>query len=66
VEDPGVSKLYGEGPKVFRFHDRYWLIKDPDRGLDVYRSDDLETWTYQGKILDRPCHSRLFLTPAPG
>jgi hypothetical protein len=54
VPDPGVSKLYGEGPKVFRFADRYWMLKDPNRGLDVYRSDDLEHWTYQGKILDKP------------
>jgi hypothetical protein len=54
VEDPGVSKLYGEGPKAFRFKGQYWLIKDPNSGLDVYRSEDLNAWTYQGKILDRP------------
>lgn len=54
VEDPGVSKLYGEGPKTFRFKDHYWLIKDPNSGLDVYRSEDLEKWSYQGKILDKP------------
>lgn len=54
VEDPGVSKLYGEGPKAFRFKGYYWLIKDPNSGLDVYRSDNLDSWTYQGKILDKP------------
>ena len=54
VDDPGVSKLYGEAPKAFRFKGHFWLIKDPDSGLDVYRSSDLENWTYQGKILDRP------------
>lgn len=54
VKDPGVSKLYGEGPKAFRFQGSYWLIKDPNTGLDVYRSDDLENWAYQGKILDQP------------
>ena len=54
VADPGVSVLYGEGPKAFRFGGRYWLIKDPNSGLDVYRSDDLDTWLYQGKILDKP------------
>jgi hypothetical protein len=53
VPDPGVSKLYGEGPKVFRYQGHYWMIKDPNRGLDVYRSEDLEHWTYQGKILDK-------------
>ena len=54
VEDPGVSKLYGEGPKTFWFKGHYWLIKDPNSGLDVYRSSDLESWDYQGKILDTP------------
>lgn len=54
VEDPGVSRLYGEGPKAFRFKGYYWLIKDPNSGLDVYRSADLGAWTYQGKILDKP------------
>jgi hypothetical protein len=54
VPDPGISKLYGEGPKAFRFGGHYWLIKDPNCGLDVYRSDNLDAWTYQGKILDRP------------
>ena len=54
VQDPGVSKRYGEGPKVFPFQGYYWLIKDPGNGLDVYRSPDLDTWTYQGKILDTP------------
>lgn len=54
VEDPGVSELYGEGPKTFWFRGYYWLIKDPNSGLDVYRSSDLESWIYQGKILDQP------------
>lgn len=54
VKDPGISKLYGEGPKAFQFQGSYWLIKDPNSGLDVYRSVDLENWAYQGKILDRP------------
>ena len=52
--DPGVSKLYGEGPKVFKYKDHYWMIKDPNRGLDIYRSEDLANWTYQGKILEKP------------
>ena len=54
IAAPGVSRLYGEGPKVFKFGDHFWMLKDPNRGLDVYRSDDLENWTYQGKILDKP------------
>jgi len=54
VADPGISTLYGEGPKAFRFREQFWLIKDPNSGLDVCRSDNLDTWTYQGKILDKP------------
>jgi hypothetical protein len=54
ASDPGVSELYGEAPKAFELGGWHWLLKDPDRGLDVYRSDDLESWTYQGRILDRP------------
>ncbi len=52
--DPGVSKLSGEAPKVFRFKGSHWMLKDPNSGLDVYRSDDLENWVYQGKILREP------------
>jgi hypothetical protein len=37
VADPGISTLYGEGPKAFRFREQSWLIKDPNSGLDVYR-----------------------------
>jgi hypothetical protein len=54
VKDPGVYKLSGEAPKVFRFGDGCWMLKDPDSCPDVHRSADLETWTYQGKILARP------------
>jgi len=56
VDDPGASAHYGEGPKVFRLGGFDWLIKDPDSGLDVYRSTDLTTWEYQGKILAEPGH----------
>jgi Glycosyl hydrolases family 43 len=54
VSVPAVSERYGEGPKVFKYGGHYWMLKDPNCGLDVYRSDDLENWAYQGKILDKP------------
>gem|GEM_PF-2558762 len=54
ASDPGVSRLYGEAPKVFSLGGAYWMLKDPDSGLDVYCSTNLSTWTYQGKILDIP------------
>lgn len=54
VADPGVSERYGEAPKVFRFDGSYWMLKDPNSGLDLYRSSDLAKWEYQGKILEKP------------
>jgi hypothetical protein len=45
----------GEGPKVFRFADRYWMIVDVWDGMAVYRSDDLKTWLRQrDPILKEP------------
>jgi sucrose-6-phosphate hydrolase SacC (GH32 family) len=37
----------GEGPKVFRFGDRWWMIVDHWKGQGVYTSTDLTTWTAQ-------------------
>jgi hypothetical protein len=37
----------GEGPKVFRWKNAYWMITDVWRGLAVYRSDDLLAWIRQ-------------------
>ena len=45
----------GEGPKVFRWHDRYWMIVDVWDGLGVYASDDAEHWTRQkSNLLQSP------------
>ncbi len=45
----------GEGPKVFRWHDKYWMIVDVWRGLGVYHSDDALNWTRQQRnLLDAP------------
>jgi beta-xylosidase len=41
----------GEGPKVFRWKDKYWLINDPWKGLGVYSSDDLVTWNKQANTI---------------
>ncbi|HYC70923.1 MAG TPA: glycosyl hydrolase [Opitutaceae bacterium] len=43
----GVGERPGEGPYVFRWKDACWMIVDLWRGLGVYRSDDLATWTAQ-------------------
>ena len=45
----------GEGPKVFRYKDKYWMIVDVWKGMELYYSDDLLKWTKQAKrILEEP------------
>ncbi len=43
----------GEGPKAFRWQNKYWMITDVWAGLAVYSSDDLKNWVRQagGNIL---------------
>jgi hypothetical protein len=46
--DLGLAfKSRGEGPKAFRWHDKYWVIIDEWKGLGVYRSPDASTWAKQ-------------------
>jgi len=40
-----------EGPKVFRWRDKYWMVVDQWRGLGVFRSDDGEHWEPQRENL---------------
>jgi hypothetical protein len=45
----------GEGPKVFRWKDRYWLLVDVWDGVAVYQSSDCVTWKRQaGNLLKEP------------
>jgi lysophospholipase L1-like esterase len=45
----------GEGPKVFRWKNRYWMVVDVWQGLDVYYSDDCLSWTRQPRnLLEEP------------
>lgn len=41
----------GEGPKVFKWKDRYWALVDVWDGVAVYRSDDAMNWTRQAQNL---------------
>ncbi|MBN2183241.1 MAG: family 43 glycosylhydrolase [Sedimentisphaerales bacterium] len=41
----------GEGPKVFKWHGKYWMVVDVWSGLGVYYSDDLLNWRRQEKNL---------------
>ena len=45
----------GEGPKVFRWHDRYWMVVDNWQGLGVYSSTNALNWQRQERnLLDIP------------
>lgn len=41
----------GEGPKVFRWKHKWWLVSDAWKGLLVMRSDDGTDWTRQDEHL---------------
>ena len=46
-----IGDRAGEGPKVFRWKDHYWMVVDVWKGLGVYVSDDCQEWTRQEKNL---------------
>ncbi len=51
----GVGDRPGEGPYVFRWRNRHWMIVDLWKGLGVYHSNDLENWIPQsGDLLAIP------------
>ena len=39
-----IGDQAGEGPKVFKWKDKYWMLTDVWQGLAVYQSDDLTSW----------------------
>jgi hypothetical protein len=50
-----VADQGGEGPNVFRFKDKYWMITDVWDGFAQYGSDDLLTWKrIPGNLLKAP------------
>ena len=50
-----IGDRAGEGPKVFRWKGRYWMVVDNWQGLGVYYSTDAVHWTRQAaSLLDRP------------
>ncbi|HEV8284183.1 MAG TPA: family 43 glycosylhydrolase [Chitinophagaceae bacterium] len=55
-EDKGKAiAARGEGPKVFQWKNKYWMIVDVWKGMEIYQSDDLLTWKKQSKrILEEP------------
>lgn len=56
-EDRGkaIGDRAGEGPKVFHWKGRYWMVVDNWQGLGIYSSDDLLTWKRQSEnLLEQP------------
>jgi len=51
---PEITDCPHEGPNVFYFKDKYWMVTDPWEGLGVYVSDDAEKWRRCSNILDLP------------
>jgi beta-xylosidase len=55
-EDKGKAiAARGEGPKVFAWQGKYFMIVDAWKGMEIYSSDDLLNWTKQtNRILEEP------------
>ena len=50
--DKGLAfQSRGEGPKGFRWHNKFWVIIDEWKGLGVFRSDDSINWSKQPENL---------------
>jgi len=47
----GTSERGGEGPKVFHWHDYYWMAVDIWDGIRIYRSADALHWQRDGEDL---------------
>lgn len=45
---------YQEAPYLFRWKGYYWLLTDQGGRIGQYRSDDLKTWTFTGRLLEKP------------
>jgi len=55
VRGPVITGAAQEGPAVFYWKDRYWMLVDRWEGMGVLSSSDLSTWTEQaGAILGVP------------
>lgn len=43
-----------EGPIIFKWNEKFWMITDMWKGLDIYSSTDAENWEYNNTILKKP------------
>ncbi len=46
-----ITDRHHEGPNVFEFGGKIWMITDEWNGLGVYESEDFTSWTKNGVIL---------------
>lgn len=56
-EDKGkaVGDQRGEGPKVFQWKDKYWMVTDVWDGLALYESENLTDWKrIEGNLVQEP------------
>jgi hypothetical protein len=50
-----IPRVSGEGPKIFRWQDHYWMMVDVWDGIAVFRSEDCLAWKRQdGNLLKEP------------
>ncbi|MEJ2614902.1 MAG: hypothetical protein P8Z35_08090, partial [Ignavibacteriaceae bacterium] len=50
-----VGDQPGEGPKVFKWKDKYWMVTDVWHGLALYESADLVSWKrILGNLVEEP------------
>lgn len=55
VDKGEIIPAHGEGPKVFQWKDKYFMIVDVWQGLEVYSSTDMKNWIKQPqRILEQP------------
>lgn len=58
VGGPEITDVPHEGPNVFEFGGRIWMITDFWKGLGVYASEDFANWERKENILDKPGRRR--------
>lgn len=54
VGGPEITDVAHEGPNVFEFGGKIWMITDFWNGLGVYSSADFKNWERKSDILDKP------------
>lgn len=54
VVGPEITDVPHEGPNVFTFQNRHWMLTDFWNGLGVYETSDFKNWTRRADILQEP------------